>query len=97
MRRRFQFSLRLVFALTALVAEGCAIWINLPIAARVAIGAAALGCLGWLVWPLGFSLWDFGLFGTDFLDRIARGRSSTKYVIKRRSAKSDQSEAHDES
>lgn len=45
MNRRFQFSLRLIFALTAIVAGSCAIWINLPMAVRVAIGAAR-GALG---------------------------------------------------
>ena len=93
MNWRFRFSLRLIFALTAIVAGSCAIWINLPIAVRVAIGAAALGCLGCLVWPLDFSLLGF----EGILSRLARGRSPTMYVIKRRSAKSDQSEANDES
>ena len=56
MSRRFQFSLRAIMALIAVVAIGCAFWIRLGAAAHLAImtGAAgllvvSLATLGWML------------------------------------------------
>jgi hypothetical protein len=51
--RRPQFSLRALLLLMLAVAVACAIWVKLPVAAKVAIVGAPLGALMWLAdWNL---------------------------------------------
>jgi len=90
MSRKFQVSLRVIFAVTSIVATGCAIWINLPITVRCAIAVGAAGFLWSCVFPP-----DFGF--TDFLLRAATGRSSQRYVIKIRGKQAGQRESEDQS
>lgn len=54
MPRRFQFSLRALLVLLSLVAVACGIWVNLPVAIRVAIVAGACSLL---LWSFDIQLW----------------------------------------
>jgi hypothetical protein len=76
MRRRFQFSLRVIFAIMAVVAAGSAIFMMFPLAVRFTIGAIALGIFLWLLEEV--------MGWRELLDAIVRGGSRHKYIIKRR-------------
>lgn len=76
MPRRFQFSLRAIFAIMAAVAAGSAIFMKFPPAVRFPIGAAALSIFLWLMEEL--------MGWRELLDTIVRGGSRHKYIIKQR-------------